>query len=98
MKVTRDDVGNRTASHQGSGYQPFNRLVAANGTAYGFDLNGNETSKSDACGNWKYTWDYENRLTQASLTAGVTVDYQYDAGAAAAVEVADNFVRAYEVG
>ena len=44
---TYDDVGNRNASHQGSSYsyQPFNRLGVANGTSFGYDTNGNQSSK-----------------------------------------------------
>lgn len=78
---TLDDVGNRTASHQGSSYtyQPFNRLVSANSSSFTYDANGNLTSKIDASGSWTYNWDYENRLTQASLSGGVTVSYSYDA-------------------
>lgn len=76
-----DDVGNRTASHQGSSYsyQPFNRLVTANLASFGYDTNGNLILKTDACGTWSYSWDYENRLIQASLSGGVTVSYAYDA-------------------
>ena len=76
-----DDVGNRTASHQGSiyGYLAFNRLVSADGTSFGYDTNGNQTSKSDTSGSWTYLWDYENRLKQASLGSGVSVTYSYDA-------------------
>lgn len=78
---TYDDVGNRTASHQGSSYtyQPFNRLVSANGTTFGYDTNGNQTSRTDASNSWTYSWDYENRLKQASLLGGVSVSYGYDA-------------------
>jgi RHS repeat-associated protein len=78
---TYDDVGNRTASQQGSSYtyQTFNRLVAANGASYGYDANGNLTSKTDASGSWTYSWDYENRLKQASKSGGVVVSYAYDA-------------------
>ncbi|MGH9873043.1 MAG: RHS repeat-associated core domain-containing protein [Pyrinomonadaceae bacterium] len=76
-----DDVGNRTASHQGPSYsyQPFNRLVTANSSTFGYDSNGNLISKADANGSWTYSWDYENRLTQTSKTGGVTVTYGYDA-------------------
>jgi len=75
-----DDVGNRTASHQGSSYsyQAFNRLVTANSNSYSYDSNGNVTAKTDATGTWAYTWDYENRLKQASLSGGVTITYAYD--------------------
>ena len=78
---TYDDVGNRTASHQGSSYsyQPFNRLVSANGTSLGYDTHGNTISQTDASGSLSYTWDYENRLKQASFSGGVTVNYSYDA-------------------
>ncbi len=78
---TLDDVGNRTASHQGSSYsyQPFNRLVTANSDGYSYDSNGNLTSRTETSGTWTYTWDYENRLKQASLSGGVTVNYSYDA-------------------
>ncbi|MGH9959746.1 MAG: RHS repeat domain-containing protein, partial [Pyrinomonadaceae bacterium] len=78
---TLDDVGNRTASHQGASYsyQAFNRLVAANGSTFGYDTNGNLTAKTDASGNWTYNWDYENRLKQASKSGGVTVTCSYDA-------------------
>ncbi|MGH9873890.1 MAG: RHS repeat domain-containing protein [Pyrinomonadaceae bacterium] len=79
---TLDDVGNRTASHQGSSYsyQTFNRLTAANGTSFTYDTNGNLTAKTDGGGTWIYAWDYENRLTQASLSGGVTIiHYSYDA-------------------
>ena len=78
---TLDDVGNRTASHQGSsyGYQAFNRLITANSSSFGYNANGNLTSKSEGSGSWTYTWDYENRLKQASKSGGVTVAYSYDA-------------------
>jgi YD repeat-containing protein len=78
---TLDDVGNRTASHQGSSYthQAFNRLTSANGSSFGYDPNGDLTAKADASGSWTYTWDYENRLKQASKSGGVTATYSYDA-------------------
>jgi RHS repeat-associated protein len=78
---TYDEVGNRMASHQGSSYsyQAFNRLVSANGTSFGYDANGNQIMKSDTNGSWSYSWDFENRLKQASLAGGVTVAYSYDA-------------------
>jgi RHS repeat-associated protein len=78
---TYDDVGNRTASHQGSSYtyQAFNHLTSANGTTFCYDTNGNEISKSDASGSWTYGWDYENKLKQAALSGGVVIYYNYDA-------------------
>lgn len=78
---TLDDVGNRTASQQGSSYtyQAFNRLSDANSNTFAYSGNGNLTSKTDASGSWTYTWDFENRLKQASQSGGVTVTYAYDA-------------------
>jgi RHS repeat-associated protein len=78
---TYDDVGNRTASHQGSSYtyQSFNRLVSANGTTFSYDTNGNEISKTNGTDSWTYSWDYEDRLKQASLSGGVVVSHSYDA-------------------
>jgi RHS repeat-associated protein len=76
-----DDVGNRTASHQWSSYtyQPFNRLVTANATSFGYDGNGNQISQTGGGSSWTYSWDYEDRLKQAALSGGVTVNYSYDA-------------------
>jgi RHS repeat-associated protein len=78
---TYDDVGNRIASHQGSSYtyQTFNRLVTANSNTYAYSANGNLIFKTDASGSWTYTWDFENRLKQASKSGGVIVTYSYDA-------------------
>ncbi|MFZ0061421.1 MAG: hypothetical protein WAL47_05230 [Pyrinomonadaceae bacterium] len=69
---TYDDVGNRTASHQGASYsyQAFNRLTAANGSSFSYDANGNLISKTDASGNWTCNWDYENRLRSAEMGSG----------------------------
>jgi YD repeat-containing protein len=55
-------------SHQGSShsYQAFNRLIAANSNTYAYNGKGNLSSKKDGSGNWNYTWDFENRLTQAT--------------------------------
>jgi RHS repeat-associated protein len=76
-----DDVGNRVNSHQGSSYtyDPFNRLVAANSSSFSYDTIGKLISKQDTGGNWTYIWDYEHRLTQATLSGGATVTYSYDA-------------------
>ncbi len=74
-------MGNRTASHHGSNYtyQAFNRLTAANSDTFAYNANGNLTSKTNASGSWTYTWDFENRLKQATKSGGVSVTYAYDA-------------------
>jgi RHS repeat-associated protein len=76
-----DAVGNRTTSHLSAshGYQPFNKLVSTSTGTYSYDNNGNMLTKTDSTGTWAYTWDYENRLTQATRQDGVTVSYKYDA-------------------
>ncbi len=43
-----------------------------------YDANGNMIQKSEGSNLWRYSWDYENRLTQAS-TRKQTVRYLYDA-------------------
>lgn len=46
--------------------------------SYGYDANGNMATKTDGSNFWRYSWDYENRLTQAS-TRKQAVRYKYDA-------------------
>ena len=73
-------VGNRTSSHLSSSYthQPFNRLTATQTANYGYNSNGNLTSKNQSGNTTTYTWDYENRLREANTPFG-TVSYKYDA-------------------
>ena len=75
-----DNVGNRTSSHRSStyGYQPFNKIASTQTATYGSDANGNMTSKSEGSNFWRYSWDYENRMTEAS-TRKQKVRYRYDA-------------------
>jgi RHS repeat-associated protein len=83
-------VGNRTA---GSGVAntsytlgTFNRLASTNIFTYSYDNNGNLVSKDSSLGSTQYTYDFENRLTQADVevnsypvATSTTVNYQYDA-------------------
>ncbi|MFN0138453.1 MAG: RHS repeat-associated core domain-containing protein, partial [Pyrinomonadaceae bacterium] len=75
-----DNVGNRTSSHRSStyGYQPFNKIASTQTATYGSDANGNMTTKSEGSNFWRYSWDYENRLAEAS-TRKQKVRYKYDA-------------------
>ena len=75
-----DAVGNRTSSHRSANYayQPFNRMTATAVTSMMYDSNGNMVQKSEGKDFWRYTWDYENRLTDAS-TRKQKVRYKYDA-------------------
>ncbi|MEO8572548.1 MAG: hypothetical protein ABI481_01155 [Pyrinomonadaceae bacterium] len=78
---TFDAVGNRTpSSHRSStySYQPYNRMTATATTAMSYDPNGNLVQKGEGSNNWRYGWDYENRLTMAA-TRRQTARYRYDA-------------------
>ena len=79
---TFDDVGNRTSSHLSStyGYQTgkFNQLTSTASATMSYDLNGNMVRKSEGSNFWRYTWDYENRMTEAS-TRKQKVRHKYDA-------------------
>jgi YD repeat-containing protein len=76
-----DAVGNRTSSHLSAtyGYQPFNKLTATQNYAYTYDDNGNLLTKPAMPGNLKYTWDNENRMTEARFNQFSAVYYDYDA-------------------
>jgi RHS repeat-associated protein len=79
-----DPVGNRTSqTTTGAGvgsvsysYDVRDRLTRENMTSYGYDPNGNLTSK---LGEATYGWDFDNRLTEVNLTSGTIVAHQYDA-------------------
>jgi RHS repeat-associated protein len=75
-----DSVGNRTSSSQSAGYayQPFNRVSSTNTANYKYNANGSMTSKSEGSNFWRYSWDYENRMFEAS-TRRQKVRYRYDA-------------------
>ncbi|MCW5958626.1 MAG: RHS repeat-associated core domain-containing protein [Pyrinomonadaceae bacterium] len=77
-----DNVGNRTSSHKSASYAyqtgQFNRLASTATANYNYDANGNLVTKSEGKNFWRFTWDYENRLTSAS-TRKETVRYKYDA-------------------
>ena len=79
---TFDDVGNRTASHLSAtyGYQSgkFNQLTSTATASFQFDSNGNTVQKSEGSNFWRYVWDYENRLVEAS-TRKEKARYKYDA-------------------
>jgi len=50
--------------------------MSAGGVSYGYDANGNQTSR----GGDAFAWDHENRLTSATI-AGVTTTYTYNPAA-----------------
>ena len=79
-----DPVGNRlnqTTTGEGAAvvdytYDNRDRLLTENSTTYGWDDNGNLTSKS---GEATYFWDFENRLVRVEKTDGTVVTHAYDA-------------------
>ena len=76
-----DPVGNRLSSLGVASYtyNPSNELTITSTGTYGYDANGNETSKTDSTGTTNYTWDFENHLKQVTLpNSGGTVTFLYD--------------------
>jgi RHS repeat-associated protein len=78
-----DDVGNRlnqTTTGQGAAvvgytYDIRDRLLTETAATYGYDANGNLTSKS---GEATYTWDLEDRLIRVEKNDGTVVAHEYD--------------------
>jgi RHS repeat-associated protein len=56
-------------------YDTRDRLLTENGTAYGWDDNGNMLSKT---GEATYTWDFDDRLVRVTKADGTTVEHVYD--------------------
>ena len=76
-----DPVGNRLSALGVASYtyNPSNELTITSTGTYGYDANGNETSKTDSTGTTTYTWDFENHLKQVTLpNSGGTVTFFYD--------------------
>ncbi|MCP3958903.1 MAG: hypothetical protein GY719_13710 [bacterium] len=79
-----DPVGNRLEQtiEEGSGptvvgstYDGRDRLLTAAAASYGWDTNGNLTSRDGVI----YGWDFGNRLTSVVLADGTVVETTYDA-------------------
>jgi RHS repeat-associated protein len=78
---TYDPVGNRLSSLGVSpyGYNTSNELTSTPSASYGYDNNGNTSSKTDSAGATNYTWDFENRLISVTLPGtGGTITFKYD--------------------
>jgi RHS repeat-associated protein len=76
-----DPVGNRTASLGVSSYttNASNELTATSNASYTYDSNGNTLTKTVGSNTTSYVWDFENRLTSATLPgSGGTVTFKYD--------------------
>ena len=72
-----DPVGNRLSSVGVPlyNYNPSNELTSNSSGSYTYDANGN--TLSDAQGR-SFTWDFENRLTQAIVPGTGTTTFRYD--------------------
>jgi RHS repeat-associated protein len=80
-KYSFDAAGNRLSS---LGLTPYtinasNELTSIPGITYTYDSNGNTLTKVVGSNTTSYVWDFENRLTNATLPGtGGTVAFQYD--------------------
>ena len=77
-----DPVGNRLSSLGVSPYSvnSSNELSSTPSVTYTYDNNGNTLTKVTSAGATTYGWDYENRLTSATLPGtGGTLAFKYDA-------------------
>jgi len=78
---TYDPVGNRLSNLAGSGWvsNTSNELTTRTGVTYTYDNNGNTLTSVSAPGTTTYAWDFENRLSSATLPgSGGTVTFKYD--------------------
>jgi len=78
---TYDPVGNRLSSLGVSSYNNnvSNELTSTPSTTYTYDNNGNTQTKVVGTSTTSYAWDYENRMTSATLPGtGGTVAFKYD--------------------
>ncbi len=58
---------------------PLNQYTQAGNATFGYDLNGNLISRTDASGTTTYQYDYENRLVRVNAPGGETWEYSYNA-------------------
>src|SRR5579883_1738762 len=78
---TYDPVGNRLSSLGVSSYSNnvSNELTSTSNASFTYDNNGNTLTKTDSTGTTNYSWDFENRMTSATLPgSGGTVTFKYD--------------------
>jgi RHS repeat-associated protein len=79
-EYTYDAVGNRLSALGIPGawtYSDRNELLSYNGITFGYDLNGNQTSRSGSPAR-TYVWDVENRLAAARDNAINVASFEYD--------------------
>src|SRR5262249_25418223 len=67
-----DAVGNRTSAIGDPlwSYNDRNELQSHGSATFGYDLNGNESSRVDSSGSWIFEWTVENELKQVAKNGG----------------------------
>jgi RHS repeat-associated protein len=77
---TYDAVGNRLSALGSSpwSYDDRNELLSYPTTTIQYDLNGNQTQRTDATGTWTYEWNAEKQLTRVLKNGVEQVRYTYD--------------------
>ncbi len=76
-RTRRATGGGTTTAVITYGYDSRDRLLTGDSAAYGWDADGNLTSRSGPAGA-TYQWDFEDRLVQATLADGTVVRHEYD--------------------
>src|SRR5262249_13060289 len=76
-----DAVGNRTSAIGDPvwTYNDRNELQSRSGATFGYDPNGNQSSRTDASGNWVFDWNVENELKRVTKNGAEVARYTYDA-------------------
>jgi RHS repeat-associated protein len=80
-----DAVGLQVRARTRYTYNAFNQLMTvtpgdgSTATTFGYDGNGNQTSKTDASGLTQYVYNQDNRLVGISLPGGDANAFEYDA-------------------
>jgi len=79
-QYTYDAVGNRLTSLSGPTwiYDDGNRLLDGGGATFGYDFNGNLTSRTDSAGTWAYEWNAENQLIRVFFNGSERSRFAYD--------------------
>jgi len=73
-RLTKTDKDSNTTNYT---YNSNNRLTAAGSVTYGYDDNGNQTSKTEGGNTTNYSYNYENKLTTITYPSGDRSTYKY---------------------
>ncbi|MGE5557697.1 MAG: hypothetical protein ACM3WV_03705 [Bacillota bacterium] len=96
-----DRIGNRTGENTAYTNKTYNyntyktRLTSVGNFTYGYDDNGNQTSKTENGNSWIYTYDPENHLTQVTQNSTEVGRYYYNADGLRTKKVEDGKTTIY---